>query len=91
MVNYKMMKIYQILFSASPVISLRSNMDFISRNIESFKRRLFNQVQVMFKTRQKDGIILTTGNNNAFLTLEMYLGRIRLEANAGAGKWSHFY
>ena len=45
-----------------------------------------NKIQIRLKTLQKNGILLTLGKRNDYLTLEMYLGRIRLETNAGGGK-----
>eukprot|EP00794_Sanderia_malayensis_P004634 gene4634-5241_t len=73
-------------YKDSPVISLRSNMDFISMKVVALSNRKFNKIRLRFKTRQQNGILVTLGNSNIYLTLELFLGRVRLETNVGAGK-----
>ena len=73
------------------MISLRSNMDFISKSLQSMQSIRSNKIQVRFKTTQKDGILLTIGKANDFFTLELFEGYLRAETNVGGGETVTFW
>ena len=84
-----MIKVPSIIFSGSPIISLQSNMDFISKTSISMQSIRSNKIQVRFKTINKDGILLTLGKSNDFFTLELHDGFVRVETNVGGGETKH--
>ena len=66
-------------------------------SVSSLQTKRSNTIQLRFKTVEKHGILLTMGKRNEFITLEISLGRVRLEANLGGGNslilfyfWANF-